>query len=86
MTADLITETYADIMRFTQPSNNPHSGHADGLWNKVHRCIRVYNECILNGIFIEELPESTCHGIRIYWILKKSAAVYHLLRHPTSFL
>lgn len=83
-TDDVIAETDAEILRFTQPPTKSPTEYAEALWNKALRCDRVYDEYVLKGIFIEGLHESIRHSMRSYWGSRKNATVHDLARHATS--
>lgn len=59
---DIIAEAETDMTRFTQPSNKLLTEYAKALWNKELRCDTVYDEYVLNRIFIEGFSESIHHS------------------------
>lgn len=52
------------IACFVKPSNMSPLKIANELWPKRRRCSHVYEECVLKGIFVEELPQSIRPSMR----------------------
>lgn len=82
---DVITETGADMMNFTQTMSKLRKEYAEAHENRGLRYERVYDVYILKEIFIEGLPESIRQSMRSYWGSKIRARVHELARHATSF-
>lgn len=72
------------MFHFTTPSNMASMEHAEALWNKALRYGRVYNEYVLNGLFIGGPHGFIRHGIRSYRISKKNDIGHDVARHVTS--
>lgn len=72
---DLIAETEAGIMRFTQPLNSTPFRYAELLQAKALRFNPVYNEYRLKGNFIKGLPHSMHQSMRLSRISNKHVTV-----------
>lgn len=48
---DVLTETDAGMMGFTQPSSKSPTEYAEALWNKMPRCDKVYDKYEFKGTF-----------------------------------
>lgn len=85
-TGDVVAETVADLMHFTQPWNKSPLENSEALWNKALLRDRVYDEYVWNSIFIESLSESIRHTMRCYQVSKKNATVHDLERQTMSLM
>lgn len=54
-TDDDVSKIFAEIIRFTHPLNMTSMEYAKALWNRALRCKCVYNENILEEIFLKKL-------------------------------
>lgn len=68
---DVIAETDADMICFTQPSSKPTTEHAEALLSKALQFNRVHDEYILLEISIEALPVYFRHNMHSYWGAKE---------------
>lgn len=66
-TGDIVSETDASMMQFTQPLNKLATEYSEALWNNALRCERVNDEYVLKGVLIEGLLESIRHTMHSYW-------------------
>lgn len=72
---DVISETDAKIIRFTQPPNQNSIKYAELLWVKSFRYDRVFDENVPRGKFMEGIQDSTCQSLRSFSVSNKHAHV-----------
>lgn len=51
---DIIAETDANMIKFTQSSNESPTEYAEAMWNKALRFDRVYDKCVLKAILLKD--------------------------------
>lgn len=81
---DVITESYAEIERFTEVANKTLMGYAKLLWSNALKCDLIYHENVLKGIFIEVLPKSFGQSLRAFPTSKKNATGHDRVRNAAS--
>lgn len=74
----------ADKMHFMQSWNTFSTEYAKVLWYMALRCDRVQDEYVLKRGFIEWLPESIRHSMRLYCGFKKFTRAIDLRRLTKS--
>lgn len=69
-TDDIIAETSANMLQFTQLSNKAPKKNVGALRDKAFRCNMVYNEYVLKVILIVGLSESIHHSMHSFGVQK----------------
>lgn len=55
------------LLRYTQPSNMTLIQYADDLFAKLCKVADVYDESILDDIFIKGVEAYICHSLKKFW-------------------
>lgn len=73
-------------IRFAQPAGKNPLQYAEELVAKTHGCGDVFEEFVLNEIFIEGFYSSVRQSMRVYWGVKKGKILQHIAFHVTLLL
>lgn len=71
-THDAITEYDIVILRYVQPDNTNSQQYDDDLVAKLCKIADVYDEGILNDVFIEGVYKFICHSLYHNWETSKA--------------
>lgn len=71
VTDDIIAETDASMVRFTQPSNKSLKDYTKALYNKAFGCNRIHDEYVLKKIYLVIIGVDQLQYVSIFVIKYK---------------
>lgn len=83
-TGDVIAETDAYLMPFTEQLSESPTEYGKALWDKALKCYRACYGYVFKGTCIECLSKSIGNSMHSYFGSNTSAAVHYLVRYVTS--
>lgn len=84
VTKEVNAEAQADITGFKKPAGMISVCYSKAPSEKALRCITVYSETRLKGIFIKGISSSPRYSISTYWGTHKETMLHNLAAHARS--
>lgn len=82
-TDENITDTGDEITMFMLLADKTSTQHAKKVMAKTLRCGDVYEEQVLNEVFIKRIAQSIKQSMREYWSTKKAVNINALAFHAS---